>query len=444
MARGERSVARTIGVSFLLGALVLAAVTMAALFAIRRVATTQALDDAKQLTAISARLVERRISEGFVEGDANAVGLVDGVVRDAVLIDPVVRVKIWGPDGTILYSDALEQIGKRYESGKEELEDLAPGAVEAEVSDLTAPENVSERGSGELLEVYTPIEAPDGTPLLFETYQQRASVAAAQDELLRAFTPVLLVALAAFALLMIPLAWSLARRVRRDAAERERLLQRAIESSEQERRRIAGDLHDGPVQELAGLSMRLVAEADQASGPEQRRALTETADAVRGSVSTLRSAIVGIYPPNLTTAGLGPALADLTTRLTQAGVRVDLDVEDPGGYGLDVDQLLYRACREGLRNVERHAGASSVTVRVRHEGDRAWLEVADDGRGIDPSSVAPSDASTAAAGAEQDRHGDAHLGLQIVRDLVVDAGGELAVGPRTGGGTVLRVEVPIP
>src|SRR6185312_10162533 len=97
MARRERSVARTIGVSLLLGAVVLVAVTVAALVAIRRVATTQALDDAKQLTSISARLVERRIPQGLVQGDANAQGFIDDVVRDAVLIDPVVRVKIWGP-----------------------------------------------------------------------------------------------------------------------------------------------------------------------------------------------------------------------------------------------------------------------------------------------------------------------------------------------------------
>jgi signal transduction histidine kinase len=71
------------------------------------------------------------------------------------------------------------------------------------------------------------------------------------------------VTLVALALLMIPIAWILASRVRTAQRERERLMQRAIESSDRERRRIAGDLHDGPVQELAGLSMRLSASAER-------------------------------------------------------------------------------------------------------------------------------------------------------------------------------------
>ena len=304
-SRSEPGVARTIVTFVLIGTLGLVAVAVVGFLVIREVATRQALDDAKQLTALSGRLVQRRLEPGVLTGDAAALGLLDRVVRDAVLIDPVVRVKVWGPDGTILYSDDVQQIGHQYESGRTELADLAPGEVAAEVSDLTAPENQGEQGFGELLEVYTPIEGPGGTHLLFETYQLRASVDEAQQQLLRAFVPVLVVALVAFALLMIPLAWSLARRLQRGTRERERLLQRAAAASEQERRRIAADLHDGPVQDLAGLSMRLAAEAEDAGQPGQQRALRETATAVRGAVRTLRSAIVGIYPPNLESAGLG-------------------------------------------------------------------------------------------------------------------------------------------
>ena len=434
--RSEPRVARTIAIFALLGALGLAAVSVAGFLAIREVATRQALDDAKQLTSISARLVQRRIGPGVLTGDAAALGLVDRVVRDAVLIDPVVRVKLWGPDGTILYSDEIQQIGERYASGKAELDALGLGEVEAEVSDLSAPENRAERGFGELLEVYTSVQGSDGTRLLFETYQLRASVDEVEREILRTFVPVLGVALVAFALLMIPLAWSLARRLQRGARERERLLRRAMEASEQERRRIAGDLHDGPVQELAGLSMRLAAEAEGATEPAQRRALRETATAVRGGVRTLRSAIVGIYPPNLESMGLGPSLSDLTARLAQEGLTVSLDVADPAGYGFEVDALLYRACREGLRNVERHAHATTVTVRARREGAVVVLEVIDDGSGI-----APDVAVTPARGGPQD---EAHLGLRIVHDLVADAGGHLTVEAAPGRGTVLRVEVPIP
>lgn len=422
----------------LLGALVLAAVSLAGFLVIREVATRQALDDAKQLTAISARIVQRRLSPDLVTGgDAAALGVVDRVVRDAVLIDPVVRVKIWAPDGEILYSDELRQIGQRFASGKDELKGLAPGEVVAEVSDLEAPENRFERGFGDLLEVYTSLETPDGTRLLFETYQRRTSVAEAEREILRAFVPVLVVALVSFALLMIPLAWSLARRLQRGARERERLLRRAMEASDQERRRLAADLHDGPVQELAGLSMRLAAEAEGAAGPDQQHALRETAAAVRDGVRTLRSAIVGIYPPNLESSGLGPALSDLTARLPREGLHVSLRLADPAGYGQDVDELLYRACREALRNVERHAGASSVRVVVRREGARAVLEVTDDGRGMEV------DAVEGPSRREGDDEPEDHFGLRIVRDLLADAGGRVTVAPAPERGTVVRVEVPI-
>ena len=116
----------------------------------------------------------------------------------------------------------------------------------------------------------------------------------------------------ALALVQIPLALRLARQVRASRRERELLLRRAIESSDLERRRIAGDLHDGPIQQLAGLSMSLEAAAgsvgptDSSAGP-----LREAASAMRRSVRVLRSALMGIYPANVQRAGLGTALADL-------------------------------------------------------------------------------------------------------------------------------------
>ena len=120
-SRSEPGVARTIVTFVLIGTLGLVAVALAGFLVIREVATRQALDDAKQLTALSGRLVQRRLEPGVLTGDAAALGLLDRVVRDAVLIDPVVRVKVWGPDGTILYSDDVQQIGHQYESGRTEL-----------------------------------------------------------------------------------------------------------------------------------------------------------------------------------------------------------------------------------------------------------------------------------------------------------------------------------
>ena len=411
----------------LLGVLVVVLVTGAGYFVIRRIAVDRAIEDARQLTLLSSRVVEQRVTGGILKGDAFATGEVAAVINTAVLHDPIVHVKLWGPDGTILYSDEPKAIGKKYASGVEELAELGKDETSAEISDLTAPENTYEEGSGPLLEVYTPIETPGGDKLLFETYQRYSSIDEQRQQLLRSFLPVLVIALIALALLLIPLGWILARRLQRSAREREEALQRSLDVSDRERRRIAGDLHDGPVQELAGLSMRLSASAEGTADPAQQQVLRESATAVRGSVRTLRSAIVGVYPPNLEASGLGPALEDLTSRLRHEGLSVSLDVSDPAGYGSVVDQLLYRVCQEALRNVEKHAGASEVFVSVGRDDGAAVLTVTDDGRGI-PAEEA----------------GDGHMGLQIVDDLVRDAGGTLAVAQGPSGGTVVRVEVPTP
>jgi two-component system NarL family sensor kinase len=402
-----------------------ALVAGAGYFVIRRIAVDRAIEDARQLTLVSSRAVQQRVSDGILTGDAAATGEIAALIHTAVLQDPIVHVKLWGPDGTILYSDEVRAIGKTFPSGADELDELANGQTSAEVSDLSAPENQYEKDSGPLLEVYTPIETPGRTPLLFETYQRYSSIDEQRQQLLHGFLPVLVVALVALALFLIPLGWILARRLQRIGREREEALQRSLAMSDRERRRIAGDLHDGPVQELAGLSMRLSASAQTAKDPAEREVLRESATAVRGSVRTLRSAIVGVYPPNLEASGLGPALEDLTSRLPRAGLEVTLDVADPAGYGPVVDQLLYRVCQEALRNVEKHAGASHVAVRVGRDGSSAVLEVVDDGRGL--SSDAPE---------------EGHLGLQIVDDLVRDAGGTLTVSLAPSSGTVVRVEVP--
>ena len=84
------------------------------------------------------------------------------------------RVKIWSRDGTILYSDQPALIGERYKLGEEERRLFRTGGADAELSDSTGPENRYERQEGKLLEAYTPIRTPNGTPVLFEIYQRSA------------------------------------------------------------------------------------------------------------------------------------------------------------------------------------------------------------------------------------------------------------------------------
>jgi two-component system NarL family sensor kinase len=338
-----------------------------------------------------------------------------------------VRVKIWTAAGVVVYSDEPALIGSRYQLGEDDIESLGTGRIDAEVSDLSKPENRYERSFGKLLEVYLPIQAPSGEPLLFEAYYRYGSVSSKGTQLWRSFAPISLGALVALELVQIPLAWSLARRLRQRMQEREALMQRALEASEVERRQIASDLHDGVVQDLAGVAYALSAVARQ-PGASERGLVEEAAGTVRDSMRALRSLIVDIYPPNLGEEGLVSALTDLLTRTEARGVAGSLDVA-----GLDrslpgaAAGLIYRGAQEALRNVVNHAGASTVQVRLATPDGSAILEVSDDGRGFDDAADAPA----------------GHVGLKALAGLVADAGGSLAVRSTPGAGTSVRMELPL-
>src|SRR5205807_4874755 len=95
-----------------------------------------------------------------------------------VLSPDVVRVKIWTPAGRILYSDEPRLIGDVFPLEPEERDAIRAGKVAAAVSDLSKPENRFERSHGKLLEVYLPVHAADGQPLLYENYLRFSSIAA--------------------------------------------------------------------------------------------------------------------------------------------------------------------------------------------------------------------------------------------------------------------------
>jgi signal transduction histidine kinase len=344
----------------------------------------------------------------------------------------VVRIKIWTASGRILYSDEHRLIGSSYVLGAAERRALLTGGVDAEVSDLSKPENRFERSQHKLLEVYLGIVGPGGRRLLFEDYLRYSSVAASGQRLWRSFAPALIITLALLELAQIPLAWSLARRLQRGQAEREALLRRSIEASEMERRRIARDLHDGAVQNLAGVSYSLSAAADAiARGDSESavRTVNGAATDTRHSIRELRTLLVDIYPPNLQRAGLAAALSDLVASLSGEGLDVQVEVEPNLRLPAHAEPLLYRVAQEALRNVVAHADASHARVAAWRRDGRAVLTVEDDGRGFVPADP----------GGERRKH----FGLRILQDLATDANGELAIDSRPGDGTRVRIEVPV-
>jgi len=425
------SVTKAVLAFALSGTIVLVLVGVVGVFVMQRVGEAEAMRDARNLASVVARaVVQPRLTNGILRGDASSLASIDALVVEGVRRDPIVRVKIWAPDGTIVYSDVAELIGERFDLGADELEALRTNAVDASISEPRETENRFERDFGELVEVYLPVETPNGQRLLFEAYMKYDSVAASARQLWRAFIPVLAVALLAFAWLQIPLAYRLAGRVREGQQDRERLLQRAIDASDLERRRIAGDLHDGPVQQLAGVSMSLSAAADrlEPDDAEAAAALRDAAERTRQGMRSLRSSLMGIYPPTLERAGMSAALADLTAPLAGYGIAVDLDVDQTLDLTPQTESLLFRAAQETIRNVTAHAEAANVRVRLTRDGDHVLLEIVDDGKGFAP------------ARAEAART-EGHLGLHLLADLARDAGGSLNLASTPGEGTTVRLEV---
>jgi len=418
-------------VRFMLGSLAaIAVIVVGGFFALRSVAIDEAENDTLARVEAEGALVEAKLSDAIVRGDSAAIDDLDTLVHERVLGKAIVRVKLWTRDGRILYSDEPALIGRRFPLGDEELELFRTGESDSELSDLDKPENRYERSRGKLLEAHTVIRTPGRTPLLFEIYQQFGSVTADGSRLLGVIAPPLVGGLIVLVLLQVPLAWSMARRLQRGHDERERLLSTAVEASSSERRRIAADLHDGVVQDLAGVAFGLAplaADAERRGDDAEAAALREATRTLRQGVRDLRTLLVEIHPPNLETAGLQVALSDLLSPLEAAGIATTLEVDDAAsGNG---DALVYRVAREAIRNARQHAKPSSVRVAVAHAPDGTTrLEVTDDGSGF-------------AEQARERRGEEGHLGLTLLEEVVAQAGGTLTVSSTPGEGTTVAMEL---
>lgn len=425
-SRSVRNVVARYAISGLAALILLAALSV---FVLRRTGQSEAIRNAKQVTELAGRgAIEPALTPALMRGEPTAIARLDRVVERGVLRNDIVRVKVWTATGRIVYSDEHRLIGQRYPLGADDRKTIRTGKTDAEVSDLARPENRFERRFDKLLEVYTRIRSPSGSPMMFEAYERYSSIAASGRRVWLGFVAAILGTLALLWLVQLPLAWRGARQLQHGQEERERLLRRAIESSELERRRIARDLHDGAVQNLAGVSYNLTAAAQSltaSTGEETERALREAASDTRRTIRELRSLLVDIYPPDLHRTGLKAALQDLVAPLAPRGIDANVDVPDTLELRSAAETLFYRSAQEALRNVVRHSDARSVDVRVESDDGLVRLIVRDDGRGFDPSQVA-----------------DGHLGLQLLADLAREAGGRFSVASTSHEGTRVCIEIP--
>jgi len=416
----------------LTGLIALVTIAVFTAWASRSLGTKAAIDSANRRATLTAHVaVEPVLDNGILTGDPQSMKRLDNIIRRQVLRGTLTRIKIWDTDGTIRYSDETRLIGRKFQLQADDLQALRSGETEAGLSDLSEPENQYEEPAKQLLEVYLPVTTKQGHPMLFEAYFEYSGITEAGRQLWLQFAPFSLGALVLLSLLQVPLVLSLARRLRRTQYQREDLLRNALEATQEERRRIAGDLHDGVVQDLAGVAFSLGAAARQPGrDPDDAATVRAAADQVRDGVRSLRSLMVEIYPPNLYDEGLEAALSDLLARLEPRGIETSLRVDAPlDTLDMDAVQLIYRAAQEGVRNVVAHADATKVSIAVYGERDSIVLEVSDDGRGL-PGPDLPQKPG--------------HLGLRALGGLAATMGASLTLSSTPGKGTVLALEMPRP
>lgn len=205
---------------------------------------------------------------------------------------------------------------------------------------------------------------------------------------------------------------------------------RALAATEEERKRIARELHDGIAQSLAALRIRLrVARSMQDDGA--RKELLEQISAEMGeAMEELRRIARGLRPPALDMLGLGPAIESHARNIADAtGMALDLRLDDIGHrLTSDAELALYRVVQEALSNVARHSGADTFRVRLAAADNHVFASVEDNGRGFDVGE------------AMSDRGG---LGLFGMQERASYVGGSVEIESEPGTGARVHVLVPV-
>ncbi len=223
----------------------------------------------------------------------------------------------------------------------------------------------------------------------------------------------------------------------RDSAERDRLRRlggRVLEAVEDERRRIARELHDDTAQRLAALLVRLRVLEKTPDEAGRARILTQLHEQLSETMESIRQMSRGLRPPALEDVGLETAIrSHLRALLEGSDLEVTLDVAPTRELlGPDAQLMAYRVIQEAAFNVVRHAQAGSLRIRVAREGDRVAVTIADDGIGFDPEGALMEGAFLEKGG----------LGLVGMDERARLVGGILNIESALGQGTVVTLRIP--
>jgi signal transduction histidine kinase len=200
---------------------------------------------------------------------------------------------------------------------------------------------------------------------------------------------------------------------------------RIVAASDQERRRLERNIHDGAQQQLVALAVRLQL-ARRAMGTDPPRAegmLEELERATTEALEDVRDLARGIYPPLLADQGLVPAL---TAQARKASLPVDVSARGITRHSQEFEAAVYFCCLEALQNIAKYAKATSACIRLREEGGDLAFEVADDGTGFDLKTTSYG------------------TGLRGMADRLDAIGGTLRIRTAPGEGTTIEGRVSVP
>ncbi|MBP2446234.1 sensor histidine kinase [Rhizobium leguminosarum] len=385
------------------------------------------------------------------EGSAQAL---DETLSQGALGKRLVSFKLWRSDGTILYSNEKEMVGRKF-AVNDKLRKAFAGSLVARYEIADDPESAAERAIGKpLMEIYNPVLQPwSGQAVaVLEFYETAEGL---QDSLtharLRSWGAVAALT-ASFFLLLSVLVFRGSRTIeaqRKDLKERvnelsalleenrglQRRLQRASQRvaalNETYLRSIGADLHDGPAQHIAYASLRLDSDIliNASTQPETReRELAWIRSSLAEAMTEIRNICSGLVLPQIEKS----SIAEIVTRVVEAHqhkteTRVETIIDDNGPEPAPAVKIcIYRFVQEALNNAYRHGGGLQQAVRAVSRNGHVHVEVSDRGDGFDPTEVRPTS-----------------LGLVGLRERIDSLGGSFDVKTGEGGTTVTMTFEPM-
>jgi signal transduction histidine kinase len=395
---------------------------------------------------VLAVAIPHQVEHHLIEGEIRSIARIAGDMSDAGLIPPgldnpaamaaldesvrtnllgsdTVRVKVWSPDGTVVYSDATELIGQRFPLSDDRI-DAFNGQSRVEDPDLSLPENAHERTLPPVREFYVPVADETGSVVsVFEVYRLVEPIEATVGNIQRYTWVSITIGIGLLTLFLVTLIIVNGRALTRRRRLTEKLFSDLVRAQAEERTRIIGSLHDDIGQSLYRIHY----------GLEDTRSRVDAGDPVAedlahlgvlvGDVdSALRAELRLLQYGTGEELSLGSALDELvevTELETDLSVAVTVDTDCVLSPSSRV--ALFRAAREALTNVRKHALATTVEIRVRRTGKRVRLDVIDDGVGV--------------------IH-DEGLGLTTTRERLESIGGGLTVKNGRNGGTRFAAWLP--